>query len=55
MKQAHELLRDLETYQRELDRCVDQAKSYRELVKKTRDELKVQEAAEKALNENPED
>ena len=55
MKSAFELRRELETWHRELDRCVDQAKSYRELVKKTRDELKVQEAAEAALNENLED
>lgn len=50
MKSAIELQRDLEIYQRELDRCVDQAKSYRELVKKTRDDLKIQEKLEAELS-----
>jgi len=49
MKSVIELQSDLEIYQRELDKCLDQAKSYRELIKKTRDNLREQEKAEAEL------
>jgi predicted ATP-grasp superfamily ATP-dependent carboligase len=49
MKSVLELQSDLEIYQRELDKCLDQAKSYRELIKKTRDNLREQEKAEAEL------
>lgn len=41
-----ELKRALEIYGRELGKAVDQAKSYRELIKATKEKIKVQEAAD---------